>query len=407
MKLENLRKDFPILKKKINGKKLIYLDSASTSQKPVQVIKAIENYYKNSNSNVQRAIYDLSVEATELHEEARKKVAKFVNARFPEEIIFVRNTTEAINLVMQSYAAYRLNGKEIITSIMEHHSNIIPWQFWEKSAKGKLSFVDINDNGTLRIPDYGKLINKNTGMVTVTHQSNVLGTINDVEGISKIAHENGSLFLVDAAQSVPHMPVDIQKIGCDFLAFSGHKMLGPMGIGCLYVKKEVQEMMEPFMYGGEMNKQVEMHESKWSDPPLKWEAGTPDVASAVGLAAAIDYLNKVGMKNVRKHEMQLTQHALEKMEKVKGIKIFGPKDMKIRGGVISFVFEKVHSHDVAEVLNSEGIAVRSGRMCAEPLLKRLGVSNVTRASLYIYNTEDEIDALVRDLQKVKEVFKLG
>jgi len=407
MNFESLRKDFPILKRRIHGKKLIYLDSTATSQKPVQVIKALEEFYKNFNSNVQRALYDLSVEATDMHETAREKIAKFINAKYPEEIIFVRNTTEAINLVMQSYAAYKLKGKEIITSIMEHHSNIIPWQFWRKIANGKLDFVDINDNGTLKMSDYEKLVNEKTGLITVAHQSNVLGTINDVEEIAKISHDNDSLFLIDAAQSVPHMPVDVQKIDCDFLACSGHKMLGPMGIGCLYIKKEVQEMMEPFMYGGEMNKEVSMQDAKWSGPPLKWEAGTPDVASAIGLSAAIDYLNKIGMKNVRKHEMQLTKYALEQLEKIKGLKIFGPKDVEVHGGVISFVFEKIHSHDVAEILNSEGIAVRSGRMCAEPLLKRLGVSNVARASFYIYNTEDEIDALVNGLQKVRKVFKVG
>jgi len=407
MRIENLKADFPILNRKMHGKRLVFLDSAATSQKPVQVIKAIKEYYENSNSNVQRAIYDLSVEATEKHEEARRKVAKFVNAKYPEEIIFVRNATEAINLVMRAYALQKLEGREIITSIMEHHSNIIPWQFWEKITKGKLNFIDINDDGTLKMSDYERLASKKTGLITVTHQSNVLGTINDVGKISKLAHDSDSLFLVDAAQSVPHMPVDVQKIGCDFLAFSGHKMLGPMGIGCLYVKKEIQETMEPFMFGGEMNKEVGMHESKWSDPPLKWEAGTPDVASAVGLSAAIDYLNEIGMETVREHEMELTGYALKEMEAIDEIKIFGPNDVSIRGGVISFVLGKAHSHDIAEILNSEGIAVRSGKMCAEPLLTRLGVTNVARASFHIYNTKSDIDALIDGLQKVRKVLKLG
>jgi len=409
---ESLREDFPILKRKMHGKNLVFLDSTSTSQKPVQVIQAIEDYYKNTNSNVQRALYDLSIEATEMHEEVRKKVAKFINAKHADEIIFVRNATEAINLVMYAYAMQKLkNGKEIITSIMEHHSNIIPWQFWARNSNGKLNFVDINGDGTLKMAEYEKLINENTGLVTVAHQSNVLGTINDVEAIAKLAHENNSLLLVDAAQSVPHMPVNVQKIKCDFLAYSGHKMLGPMGIGCLYVRKEVQEMMEPFMYGGEMNKHVTMDEAKWNDPPWKWEAGTPDVASAVGLGAAIDYLNKIGMNNVRRHEIELTEYALQEMENMEGIKIFGPRNLEIRGGIISFVFggihSHIHSHDVAEILNRRGIAVRSGRMCAEPLLKRLGVSDVARASFYIYNTKEEIDALVKGLQKVAEVFKIG
>src|SRR3989344_7408491 len=404
---ESLREDFPILKRKMHGKNLIFLDSTSTSQKPMQVIQAIEEYYRSTNSNVQRAIYDLSVEATEMHEEARSKVAKFINAKHTEEIIFTRNTTEAINLVMHAYAMNKLGkNREIITTIMENHSNILPWQFWERNAGGKLNCIEIKDDGTLKMEQYDKLVNERTGLITVLHQSNVVGTINDVENIAKIAHENNSLFLVDAAQSVPHMPVDVRKIGCDFLAFSGHKMLAPMGIGCLYVKKEVQEMLEPFMYGGEMNKQVSMHEAKWNEAPWKWEAGTPDVASAVGLGAAIDYLNKIGMENVQKHEKELTKYALDEMENVKRIKILGPHDLEIRGGVISFVFDGVHPHDVADILNREGIAVRSGRMCAEPLLKRLGVSDVTRASFYIYNTKEEIDAFVNGLKKVAEVFRL-
>lgn len=408
MKTGEIKKDFPIFQKKMHGKPLIFLDSTSTSQKPLQVIKAIEDFYKNYNSNVQRAIYDLSVDATEMHESVRKKVAKFINAKNSEEIIFVRNATEAINLVMQAYALHKMKkGTEIITTIMEHHSNILPWQFWEKTNGGKLNFVDISDDGTLKMKDYEKLVNKNTKLITLAHQSNVLGTISDVESVAKIAHENGALLVVDAAQSVPHMPVDVQEMGCDFLAFSGHKMLGPMGIGCLYVKKEVQENMEPFMYGGEMNKQVSMHEAKWSDAPTKWEAGTPDVASAIGLGVAIDYLNKIGMNNVRRHEIELTKYALQEMGAAKDLKIFGPTDTKIRGGVISFAFEGAHPHDVADILNRQGIAVRSGKMCAEPLLTRLGVSDVTRASFYIYNSTEDIDALIAGLDKVRQVFRIG
>lgn len=402
-----VKKDFPIFKKKIKGRNLVYLDSSATSMKPRIVTKTLKEFYEKHNSNVQRGIYELAQEATERHEEARRKIAKFIGAK-ENEIIFTRNTTEAINLLMQSYALRKL-GKDaqIVSSVMEHHSNILPWQFWSKSSGGKLEFVDINNDGALKMEDYGGLLNQNTKLVTITQVSNVLGTINDVEEIAKLAHENNSLIHVDAAQSIPHMPIDVKKLGVDFLSASGHKMLGPTGIGFLYASESAQEEMEPFMYGGEMNKSVSLQNAVWSDPPLKWEAGTPAIAEAVALGSAVDYLNEIGMKNVKKHEEDIMKHTMKRLGEVEELKLFGPHDEKIRGAVFSFVLDGIHSHDTAEILDREGIAIRSGRMCAEPLLKRLGVSNVSRASFYIYNDRSDVDKLIAGLQKVRKVFKLG
>lgn len=401
-----VRKDFPILTKNVRGKKLVYLDSAATSMKPNVVIETLKEFYEKYNANVQRGIYELEQEATEKHEEARRKIAKFIGAK-ENEIIFTRNTTEGINLLMQSYTLHKL-GKdaEIISSVMEHHSNILPWQFWSKITGGKLNFVDINNDGTLQMGDYGKLLNQNAKLVTVAHVSNVLGTINDVEEIAKISHENNSLIHADAAQSVPHMPIDVKKLGVDFLSASGHKMLGPTGIGFLYASETAQEEMEPFMYGGEMNKSVSLKDAVWSDPPLKWEAGTPAIAEAVALGAAVGYLNKIGMKKVRKHEENIVKYAMKRLGEVEELKLFGPHNEKIKGAIFSFVLDGIHSHDAAAILDQEGIAVRSGRMCAEPLLKRLGLNTVARASFYIYNDKDDVDKLVEGLQKLRKVFKL-
>lgn len=400
-----IKKDFPILKRKMNGRNLVYLDSTATSMKPKIVIETLREFYEKYNSNIQRGIYKLEQEATEKHEEARKKIAKFIGAK-ENEIIFTRNATESINLVMQAYALHNLKkDDEIVSSVMEHHSNILPWQFWSKVSGGKLSFVDINNDGTLKMNqynDFGK-----AKLITVTHVSNVLGTINNVEKIAKIAHENGAVIHIDGAQSVPHMSIDVRKLGMDFLSVSGHKMLGPTGIGFLYASEEVQEKMQPFMYGGEMNKQVSLQDAKWSDAPLKWEAGTPAIAEAVALGAAVDYLEKIGMKNVRRHEEEIVNYSLKKLGEVEGLRLFGPHDTKIKGAVFSFLLDNIHSHDIAQILDKEGIAVRSGRMCAEPLLKRLGVTNIARASFYVYNDKEDVDKLVYGLNKVRSVFKLG
>lgn len=406
LNVEKIREDFPILKRKINNRQLIFLDSASTSQKPNQVIESIKNYYEMHNANPHRSIYQLCDEATQLYEDARKKVAKFINAK-PEEIVFVRNTNEAMNLIMHSFALPKLhNPSEIIVSIMEHHANIVPWQLVRKNNGTKLNFIDLNEDGTLNLEQLNNSINRNTKIVSLTHVSNVLGTVNPVKEISKIVHENGSLFIVDGAQSVPHMAIDVHDIGCDFLAFSGHKMLAPMNIGVLYGRKEVLEEMEPFMVGGDMIKEVTTEGVIWNDIPWKFEAGTPNVEGAVGLSAAIDYLEKIGMENVREHEKELTQYALEKLSEVEDVQIYGPTNPEVKGGVVAFNVKGVHSHDVAYILNDFGIAVRSGHHCAMPLMKRLGIQSCARASFYIYNTKEEIDALIEGLEKVKMVFKL-
>lgn len=405
--MKRIKKDFPILQKKMNGKDLVYLDSAATSMKPSIVIKTLQEFYENYNANVQRGIYRLSQEATEKHEEARTKIAKFIGAK-EKEIIFTRNATESMNLLMHAFALPNLKKyDEIVSSVMEHHSNILPWQFWSKISGGKLSFVDIKSDGALKMSDYSKLINKKTKLVTITHASNVLGTINEVKEIAKIAHDNGAVIHVDGAQSVPHMPVNVKKIGADFLSVSGHKMLGPTGIGFLYVSEKAQENMEPFMFGGEMNKHVNLKDAIWNDAPYKWEAGTPAIAEAVALGAAVDYLNKIGMKQIREHEESLVAYALKKLGEVEGLQLFGPRDITTRGAVFSFLLDGIHSHDIAQILDKEGIAVRSGRMCAEPLLKRLSVSNVARASFYLYNDKEDVDKLIAGLQKVRSVFKLG
>jgi len=403
--VEKVREDFPILKRKIEGKPLIFLDSASTSQKPVQVINAIKEYYEMHNANPHRSLYKLCEEATELYEDARKKVAKFVNAKHPEEIIFVRNTNEAMNLIVNSFAMPKLhNPSEVVLSVMEHHANIVPWQYLRDKNGTKLNFLDINGDGTLNL---GQLkTNHDTKIVSLAHVSNVLGTINPVKEISKIVHENNSLFVVDGAQSVPHMPIDVQELGCDFLAFSGHKMLAPINIGVLYGRKDLLEEMEPFMRGSDMIKEVTLEKATWNDIPWKFEAGTPNVEGAVGLSAAIDYLDGFGMDDVRKHEKEITAYALEKLSEIDRLKIYGPTDADIRGGVISFNLADIHSHDLATILDDFGIAIRSGHHCCQPLMKRLGIPAAARASFYIYTLKSEIDALVNALEKSKVVFKV-
>ncbi|HDJ96676.1 MAG TPA: cysteine desulfurase [Candidatus Aenigmarchaeota archaeon] len=400
MNVNKIREDFPILRRKINGKPLIYFDNTATSQKPIQVINVIKEFYEQHNANIHRGVHTLSQEASEMYEEAHNKVAKFINARRMEEIIFVRNATEAINLVAYSWGMNNLKeGDEIVVTVMEHHSNIIPWQFLEKKKGIILKFVDINNDGTLKMEEYEKLITERTKLVTVTHVSNVLGTINDVAKIGKLAHEVGALFLVDGAQSVPHMPVDVRKIDADFLAFSGHKMLAPTGIGVLYGKEELLQRMEPFLGGGDMIHEVWLHKATYNTLPWKFEAGTANIAGGVGLAAAVDYLEKIGMENVREHEKELTEYALKKM-KIENIDIYGPLDVKIRGGVISFNVKDLSPHDVAALLDEHGIAVRSGHHCAQPLMRRLGVKGTARASFYIYNTKEEIDIFVETLEKI-------
>ncbi len=406
---ENLRKDFPILKRTVrDNKRLVYLDNASTTQKPNQVIDSITDYYRNYNSNIHRAVYAIAEEATEAYEATRDKIANFINIKDRQEIIFVRGTTEAINLV--AYAWGRSNIKEgdiIVTTEYEHHSNIVPWQLLTQEKGAKLEYIGMNDDGELILDDLDKyLATGKVKLVTFSLMSNVLGTITDVEKIIEKCKTAGVLTLIDAAQAVPHMKVDIEKLGCDFFAFSGHKMLGPTGIGVLWVRKSILETMNPFHGGGDMIREVHKYETTWNDLPYKFEAGTPNIADVIGFGAAIDYLTKIGMDNVREHEVELTKYAMEKLSEVKGIHIYGTKDISKRGGVISFNFADVHPHDVAQIIDGEGIAVRSGHHCAQVLLERLNVAATSRASFYIYNTKEDIDALVNSLNKVAKVFKL-
>ena len=406
---ENLRKDFPILQRTVrDNKRLVYLDNASTTQKPNQVIDSISDYYRNYNSNIHRAVYALAEEATEAYEKTRDKIATFINVKDRQEIIFVRGTTEAINLV--AYAWGRSNIKEgdiIVTTEYEHHSNIVPWQLLTKEKGAKLEYIGMDDDGQLILDDLDKyLATGKVKLVTFSLMSNVLGTITDADKIIEKCKTAGVLTLIDAAQAVPHMKVDIEKLGCDFFAFSGHKMLGPTGIGVLWVRKSVLETMNPFHGGGDMIREVHKYETTWNDLPYKFEAGTPNIADVVGFGSAIDYLTKIGMDNVREHEVELTKYAIEKLSEVKGIHIYGTKDITKRGGVISFNFADVHPHDVAQIIDGEGIAVRSGHHCAQVLMERLDVAATSRASFYIYNTKEDVDALVNSLNKVAKVFKL-
>jgi len=406
---ENLRKDFPILKRTVrDNKPLVYLDNASTTQKPNQVIDSITDYYQNHNANIHRAVYALAEEATEAYEATRDKIASFINIQDRQEIIFVRGTTEAINLV--AYAWGRSNIKEgdiIVTTEYEHHSNIVPWQLLTQEKRAKLEYIGVDDDGELILDDLDKILaTGKVKLVTFSLMSNVLGTITDAKKIIEKCKAEGVPTLIDGAQAVPHMKVDLEKLGCDFFAFSGHKMLGPTGIGVLWVRKSILETMNPFHGGGDMIREVHKYETTWNDLPYKFEAGTPNIADVVGFGAAIDYLTKIGMDNVREHEIELTTYAIEKLSNVKGLHIYGTKDISKRGGVISFNFADVHPHDVAQIIDGEGIAIRSGHHCAQVLMERLNVAATSRASFYIYNTKSEIDVLVNSLNIVAKVFKL-
>jgi len=406
---ENLRKDFPILKRIVrDNKRLVYLDNASTTQKPNQVIDSISNYYRNYNSNIHRAVYSIAEEATEAYEATRDKIANFINVKDRREIIFVRGTTEAINLVAYAWGRSHIKeGDIIVTTEYEHHSNIVPWQLLTQEKGAKLEYIGMDDDGELILDDLDKyLATGKVKLVTFSLMSNVLGTITDAKKIIEKCKAAGVLTLIDAAQAVPHMKVDIEKLGCDFFAFSGHKMLGPTGIGVLWARKSVLETMSPFQGGGDMIREVHKYETTWNDLPYKFEAGTPNIADVIGFGAAIDYLTKIGMDNVREHEVEITKYAIEKLSEIKGIHIYGTKDISKRGGVISFNFADVHPHDVAQIIDGEGIAVRSGHHCAQVLMERLNVAATSRASFYIYNTKEDVDALVSSLNKVAKVFKL-
>jgi len=402
MNIHEIRKQFPILDQKVNGKQLVYFDSAATSQKPIQVIETLERYYKEYNSNVHRGVHMLGTKATDAYEGAREKVRKFINAKSMEEIIFTRGTTTALNTVAASYGLENVKeGDEIVISYMEHHSNIIPWQQVAKKTGATLKYLPLQPDGTISLEDVRQTVTPNTKIVSIMQVSNVLGTINPVKEIGAIAHENGAIMVVDGAQSTPHMKVDVQDLNCDFYALSAHKMCGPTGIGVLYGKKELLNNMEPIEFGGEMIDFVDLQESTWKELPWKFEAGTPIIGNAIGLGAAIDFLEEIGLHNIEKHEHELAQYALERLSEVDGVTIYGPKH---RAGLVTFNIEDVHPHDVATVLDVEGIAVRAGHHCAQPLMKWLKASSTARASFYLYNTKEEIDTFVDSLIKTKEYF---
>jgi len=402
LNINQIKQDFPILERKINGKRLVYLDSAATSQRPRQVTQKMVEFDEKHNANVHRGLHSLSEEASEIYEQSRQIVAEFIGARL-DEIVFVKNTTEAINLVAFSWAKKQVErGGEILTTIMEHHSNQVPWQ----QLGGEVKFVDISEDGILDMKDLERKLSKKTKLVAVGQMSNMTGTINPIEKIIKLSRKVGAKVLIDGAQSVQHIGIDVSKTKCDFMAFSGHKMLGPMGIGVLYIKKELQEEMEPFLTGGGMISEVYIDKpAVWAKGVEKFEAGTPNVAGAVGLAEAVKYHQRLGIKAIREHEKELIGYALKQLERVKDLKVYGPKELEIKGGVISFTMKGIHAHDIAQILDSEGVAVRSGHHCTQPLHRRFGLAASTRASFYIYNDKKDVDALILGLEKVKKVFK--
>ncbi|MBC1639811.1 cysteine desulfurase [Listeria welshimeri] len=405
--IQKIRADFPILDQEINEKPLAYLDNAATSQKPKQVIEALTHYYEFDNANVHRGVHTLAARATDAYESARVKVAKFIHAREVAEIIFTRGTTSAINLVVDSYAEANIEaGDEIVISYLEHHSNLIPWQQLAKRKGAVLKYIELEEDGTISVEQAQKTISEKTKIVALAHVSNVLGTITPIREIAAIAHKFGAVILVDGAQAVPHMEVNVVDLDADFYAFSGHKMMAPTGIGALYGKRELLDAMEPTEFGGEMIDFVELYDSTWKELPWKFEAGTPIIGGAIALGAAIDYLAEVGLANIHAHEQALASYAIEEMSKIDGITIYGPKDASKRCGLVTFNLEGAHPHDIATILDEDGIAIRAGHHCAQPLMKWLDVSSTARASFYIYNTKEEIDALIDGLKLTKEYFGL-
>jgi len=402
---DSIREDFPILKREVHpGIRLTYLDSAASSQKPVQVIEAMDHYYRNTNANIHRGVHVLAEEATFAYELARGKVAKFIGAEKAKEVIFTRNTTESINLLAYTLGrSYFKQGDLLILTEMEHHSNLVPWQMLAQEKNLRLEFIKVTDNGTLDLDSYENLLKQNPRLVSLTHMSNVLGTINPVQEIICKAKESGALTVVDAAQSIPHIPVNVMNLGADFVAFSAHKMLGPLGIGVLWGREELLDKLPPFLGGGDMIKKVYLRSFTANDLPHKFEAGTPAVAEAIGFGAAIDYLSGIGMERIAAHEQLLIKYAIERLQVIDGLSILGP-DASQRGGVVSFTLEGVHPHDVAQILDNDGIAVRAGHHCAMPLHDRYNIPASTRASFYLYNSLMDIDILVKSLQKVTKIF---
>ncbi len=402
-----IREDFPILKREIHGKPLIYLDNAATSQKPRQVVEALVEFYTRCNANIHRGIHALSEEATVRYESAREKVARFIGAPKPATVIFTRNATEAINLAAHGWGRKHLEaGDEILLTEMEHHSNLVPWQMLAQAKGAGLKFIPVDGNGELAIEELPRLMGPRTKLVSLTLMSNVLGTINPVKGIIQAAHARGIPVLVDGAQGVPHLPVNVLEMNCDFLVFSAHKMLGPTGVGVLYAKEALLEEMDPFLGGGDMIRDVWLDHAIWNDLPWKFEAGTPNVADVIAFGAAIDYLAGIGMGEVRHHEEELTRYALGRLREVEGLVLYGPADPARRGAALSFNVNSLHPHDLGQLLDGEGIAIRAGHHCCKPLMRKLGVAATARASFYLYNSTAEVDALIKALWKAKEVFSV-
>ena len=410
MDIQAIRRDFPILKRQINGYPLIYFDNAATTQKPNQVIDAVTDFYQNHNGNVHRAVHELSLEATDLYEQSRKEIAKFINAKEPSELVFVRGTTEAINLVAYSWGLSNLDkGDEVLLSLMEHHANIVPWEITSKIKGFTIKYANVKPDGTLDYEDFESKITNKTKIACLSHVSNVTGIINDVKRVTKIIHDHGALMLVDGAQSVPHLSVDVQDLEMDFLAFSGHKMLGPTGIGVFYGKEEMLKKMPPFMGGGEMIKEVSYSQGRgqcsisWNDLPWKFEAGTPNISGAIGLAAAVRYLKSLGMDNVLAHEKTLTKYAIECMNECQNVNIYGPSDLTKKLGIIPFGLKGFSSHEAAAAFNEYGIMMRSGFHCAQPLHELFKLESSIRASFYIYNTEAEIDSFIEVIKEFNQI----
>lgn len=403
-----VRAEFPILGRTARGKRLAYLDSAASTQKPQRVIDAVTAFYRESNANVHRGVYELSETSTEMYDQARSTIARLINAPEKRECIFVRNTTEALNLIASSWGRQNLSsGDTILLTMLEHHSNIVPWQLVAQQTGAQLRYVDIDDDGRLQMGQLRQILQEETvKVVAVTHVSNTLGTITPVKEITQLAHDAGAVVVADAAQSVPHMSVDVQDLGIDFMAFSGHKMVGPMGIGVMWGRRELLEAMPPYQGGGSMIREVHLDHATWADLPEKFEAGTPSVADAVGLEAAAEYLGELGFDNIRQHEVELTNYALGQLREIPGIQLFGP-DGDDRAGVVSFLLDGAHPHDIASILDGEGVAVRAGHHCAQPLMRRLDVTATARASFYVYNTEEDVDQLVHAIETVNSIFGTG
>jgi cysteine desulfurase/selenocysteine lyase len=405
--IKKIKADFPILSHEIRpGVYVTYLDSTATTQKPLQVINAMDDYYRKSNANIHRGIHHLAEEATALYEDARARIAKFINSPSSRQIIFTRNTTESINLVAHTWGKKNLQaGDLVILTEMEHHSNLVPWQLLAEELDLRLEFVPVDDDGLLELDEYRQLLNQGPKLAAFTHMSNVLGTINPAEAMTAEAHAAGAKVLIDGAQSVPHFTVDVQALGADFLVFSGHKMCGPTGVGVLYGKRDLLEEMPPFLGGGDMIKKVELRSFKANSIPHKFEAGTPAIAEAIGLGAAVDYLQEVGMDEIAAQEQVVVNYAIERLSEVPGVEVYGPEG-KDRGGVTAFNMEGVHAHDVAQILDGDGIAVRAGHHCAMPLHDKLGIPASTRASYYLYNSIEDVDKLIASLYRVKEIFRI-